>query len=210
MYVTFTYRESYDHHPDVQTCSYCFFLSAKMQWNLQYSPKHSVCKNITNVTKPRSCFHPSKNMLRLITAKWGSFWIWGVMAPNTFWCNSQLKICKSVTVLPACTKGPCINRQNLCCFTIVTIRDGCNWNKNWSRKKLGLPDTTLSGKSSRFFSMALFDFRTAGWELPGSLGVQPPVLFLTPHFTFSTAPWGVGRYPPPPSTFCTCSTAPNE
>ena len=34
----------------------------------------------------------------------------------------------------------------------------------------------------------------------------PSVLFLTPQFTFSTAPWGVGRNPP--STFCTCSTAP--
>ena len=27
--------------------------------------------------------------------------------PNAFWCNSQPQICKSVKVLPTCTKRPC-------------------------------------------------------------------------------------------------------
>jgi len=31
----------------------------------------------------------------------------GTRPPNTFWCNSQPKICKSITVLPTCTKHLC-------------------------------------------------------------------------------------------------------
>ena len=65
---------------------------------------------------------PSKWSGERYSSPSGSEWS---QAAKCIWCNSQLKICKSVTVLPACTKGPC-KIQNLCFFTIVTIRNSCN------------------------------------------------------------------------------------
>ena len=35
--------------------------------------------------------------------------------PNAFWCNPQPKICKSVEVLPTCTKRPCITFMTFFC-----------------------------------------------------------------------------------------------
>ena len=47
----------------------------------------------------------------------------GARPPNAFWCNSQPKICKSVKVLPACTKRLCM--QHLMTFPECRFCPSC-------------------------------------------------------------------------------------
>ena len=83
--------------------------------------KYILIADFLGNTCVKNCRNRSVYVKIIASCKGGTFFetqcIWGsaisspaslggARPPNAFWCNSQPKICKSVEVLPTCTKRP--------------------------------------------------------------------------------------------------------